>query len=60
MNFQPKVEYKKTMIPSMKVKVKQDPDFKQDKIIFGPYALVYTGTRNGTNIRSIPYIELNE
>ena len=48
------------MSPSMIVGGKPNPDLKQDSIAFVSYALVYTGTSNGTNIKSIPYIALNE
>ena len=44
----------------MIVEGKPNPYFKQEKIVFGSHALVYTGTRNDTNIRRISSIELNE
>ena len=33
----------------MIVKRKPNPDFNQDGIVFGSYALVYTGTGNNMN-----------
>ena len=48
------------MSPSMIVKVKPNPDFNQERIMFGLYAQVYIGTSNGTNRKSIPSIALNK
>ena len=48
----------KTINPCMIVEGK-NPDFNQERILFGSYVLVYTGTRNETNRGSIPYISLN-
>ena len=39
---------------------KINPDFNQERIVFGAYALVYTCTINGINTRSIPPIALND
>ena len=39
---------------------KPDPDLNQEMIVFVSYALVYIGTSNDTNRRSIPYISLNK
>ena len=50
----------KTMISSMIVKVKPNPYFNQDSIVFGSYDLVYTGTSKYINRRSITSIALNE
>ena len=50
----------KTMSPSMIVEEKPNPDFNQDRIVFGSNVLVYIGTRKNTNIRSIPSVALNE
>ena len=50
----------KTMSPFMIVEEKLNPDFNQDRIVFGSNVLVYIGTRKNTNIRSIPSIALNE
>ena len=35
-------------------------DFNQERIVFGSYALVYTGTSNNTRRRIIPSIALNK
>ena len=48
------------MILSMIVKGKMNPDFNQEMIVFGSYALVYTGTSKDTKRRSIPPISLNK
>ena len=48
------------MIPSMIFKGKTNPNFNQDVIMFGSYALVYTGTSNYMNRRSIPSISLKK
>ena len=50
----------KIMIPTMIVKGKPDPDFNQERILFGSYALFYTGTTNNMNRIIIPYIALNK
>ena len=50
----------KTTVPSMIVKGKPNPDFNQERIVFGSYELFYTGTSNGSSIRIIPSIALNE
>ena len=50
----------KTMSPSMIVKGKPNTDFNQERIVFGSYDLVYTGTRNKMNIISVTSIALNE
>ena len=39
---------------------KPDADLNQEMIVFVSYALVYIGTSNNTNRRSIPYISLNK
>ena len=39
---------------------KPDADLNQEMIVFVSYALVYIGTSNDTNRRSIPYISLNK
>ena len=44
----------------MIVEGKPNTDINQERIVFGSYALVYTGTRNDTNRRIITSIELNE
>ena len=41
--FTTKVEISKTMSPSMILKGKPNPGFKQESILFGSYALFYTG-----------------
>ena len=46
----------KTMRPSMIFEGKQNTDFNQESIVFGSHALVYIGTSNGMNRRSIPFI----
>ena len=50
----------KTISLSMIVEGKKNPDFNQEMVVFGSYALVYTYTSNITNKRSIPPIELNK
>ena len=50
----------KTMSPSMIVKGKLNTDFNQERIVFGSYALFYTGTSNNINRRIIPYPALNK
>ena len=49
-----------TMIPSIIVEVNLNPDFKQERIVFGSYALFYTGTSNNINRIIIPYLALNK
>ena len=44
----------------MIVKGIPNPDLNQERIVFGPHALVYTGTSNDTDIRSIPSIALKK
>ena len=58
--FPPKYRISKTTIPSMIVKRKPNPDFNQESILFGSHVLVYSGTRNEMDRRSIPSISLNE
>ena len=58
--FQTKGGISKTMSPSMIVEGEPDTNFNQERIVFGSYDLVYTGTSNGMNRRSIPSIELNK
>ena len=58
--FPTKVGISKTIFPSMIVEGKPNTDFNQYRIVFGSYDLVYTGTRNYMNRRSIPSISLNE
>ena len=58
--FSTKVGISKTMLPSIIVEVKPNPDFNQEMIVFGSYALVYTGTSNNMNRIRIPSIALNE
>ena len=54
--FPTKVLISNTMIPSMIVKGKTNYAFNQEMIVFGSYYLVYIGTRNYTNRRSISSI----
>ena len=44
------------MIPSMIFYGKPSTDFKQDRIVFGSYAPVYTGKSNDIKRRSIQSI----
>ena len=44
----------------MKVEGKPNPDFNQERVLFGSYNLVYTGTSNDINRISIPSIALNK
>ena len=48
------------MSPSMIVKGNPIPDFKQERILFGLYGLVYIGTINNMNRIIIPSIALNK
>ena len=48
------------MIPSMIVKGEPNPDFNQESVVFGSFALFYKVTTNGMNRRIIPPITLNE
>ena len=57
--FPTKGRIPKTMIPSMIVEGEPDPDFNQERIVFGSYNLIYTGTSNAINRISILYIALN-
>ena len=57
-SFPTKSGISKTMSPSMILKIKPNPKFNHDRIVFGSYDLLYTGTSNNTNIRRIPSIEL--
>ena len=59
MHLQPRVEYIKND-PIHDSLGKINPDFNQERIVFGAYALVYTCTINGINTRSIPPIALND
>ena len=45
---------------SMIFKVKPNHDFNQEIILFGSYGLVYAGTSNKMNRRSIPSISLKK
>jgi hypothetical protein len=49
-----------TMSPSMIVEGRPNPDFNHKRIVFGSYALVYTGTDNTMEARSVPAIALQE
>jgi hypothetical protein len=49
-----------TMSPSNIVEAKPNPDFSHKRIVFGSYAIVYTGTDNTMNRRGVPAIALNE
>jgi hypothetical protein len=49
-----------TMSPSNIIEGKPNPDFNHQRIVFGSYAIVYTGTDNTMNRRGVPSIALNE
>ena len=58
--FPSKNEISITMIPSIIVEGKVNPNFNHKRITFGSYAMVYTGTTTDMKIRSVPAIALNE
>ena len=48
------------MIPSMIVEGKTNTDFNLERIVFGSYYLVHTGTSSDMNRSSILYIALKK
>ena len=40
--------------------VKAIPDYNQERFVLRLYAIIYVGTRNNMNRRSIPSVELNK
>ena len=47
------------MSPANIVQGKPNPDMNHKRIVHGSYAMVYTGTKNDMNRRSVPAIALN-
>ena len=58
--FPTKSVISKTMIPSMIVEGKTNTDFNLERIVFGSYYLVHTGTSSDMNRSSILYIALKK
>ena len=49
----------KTMSPATIVQGVPKPNMKYKRIVFGAYAMVYSGTNNKLDARSVPAIALN-
>ena len=56
--FPSKTGVSTTLSPANIVLGRSNPDFNHNKIIFGSYALTYTGTTNNMKARSVPAIAL--